>query len=75
MFQNVKILLTLVGVCFLGICYDGVSLPIRESMTMTEDYHNKTDDFWKKHLKSEVYHICRQKGTEAPGSGQYDHFL
>lgn len=42
---------------------------------MTTDYKNKTDEFWKKHLQPDVYHICRQKGTEMAGSGKYDHFF
>lgn len=41
---------------------------------MTVDYKSQPDEFWKKHLKPEVYHICRKKGTEAAGSGEYDHF-
>jgi peptide-methionine (R)-S-oxide reductase len=46
----------------------------QEDITMTIDYHNQSNEFWKKHLKPEVYHICRQKGTEPAGSGKYDHF-
>lgn len=42
---------------------------------MPIDYHIKTDEFWKTHLQPEVYHICRQKGTEPAGSGKYDHFF
>lgn len=41
---------------------------------MTVDYMNKPDEFWKTHLKPEVYNICRKKGTERAGSGQYDKF-
>ena len=41
---------------------------------MTTEYKSKSDDFWKQHLQPEVYNICRQKGTEAPRSGKYDHF-
>jgi len=40
----------------------------------TIDYKNKSDDFWKQNLQTEVYNICRQKGTELPGSGKYNHF-
>jgi peptide-methionine (R)-S-oxide reductase len=29
---------------------------------------------WKKRLTPEQYHILREKGTEAPGTGKYDHF-
>jgi peptide-methionine (R)-S-oxide reductase len=50
-------------------------MTIRKDVDMTIDYMNKPDEFWKKHLKPEVYNICRQKGTEAPRSGKYDHFF
>ena len=38
------------------------------------DFKNKTPEYWKKHLKPEVYRICRESGTEPAGSGQYDKF-
>ncbi len=35
----------------------------------------KTDAEWRKELTPQQYHIMREKGTEAPGSGEYDlHF-
>jgi peptide-methionine (R)-S-oxide reductase len=33
-----------------------------------------TDEQWKERLTKEQYHILRKKGTEAPGTGKYDHF-
>lgn len=42
--------------------------------SMTFQYKNKNDAFWKKHLNADTYNICRLKGTEAPRSGQYDKF-
>ena len=32
------------------------------------------EDEWKKILSPEVYHIAREKGTEAPGSSMYEDF-
>lgn len=39
-------------------------LSSQEDEKMAEGYKNKTDGFWKKHLKPEVYNICRHKGFE-----------
>lgn len=33
-----------------------------------------SDAEWKKRLTKEQYYILRQEGTEAAGSGKYDHF-
>lgn len=35
--------------------------------------YNKTDAEWKKILTPEQYEILRKKGTEAPGTGEYNH--
>lgn len=36
---------------------------------------NKTEEQWKKELSPEQYRILREKGTEYPGSGEYNnHF-
>lgn len=32
-----------------------------------------TEEEWKKKLTSEQYHVLREKGTEAPGTGKYVH--
>ncbi|HET9441099.1 MAG TPA: peptide-methionine (R)-S-oxide reductase MsrB [Longimicrobiales bacterium] len=33
----------------------------------------KSEEEWKRELTPEKYHIMREKGTEAPGTGEYYH--
>jgi peptide-methionine (R)-S-oxide reductase len=40
---------------------------------MSMDKINKTEEEWKKDLTPEQYRILREKGTEAPGTGEYYH--
>lgn len=46
-----------------------------EKEDMTEYKVQKTDEEWRKELTPEQYHVLREKGTERPGTGEYNlHF-
>ena len=47
---------------------------MQKKVDLTMDYTQKDDAFWKKKLSPERYHICRNAGTETPGSGYYNDF-
>ncbi len=36
-----------------------------------DDTKTQPEDFWKKKLTDEEYHVCREGGTEAPFSGRW----
>jgi peptide-methionine (R)-S-oxide reductase len=40
---------------------------------ISDDKMPKTDAEWREVLTSEQYHVLREKGTEPPGTGEYEH--
>jgi methionine-R-sulfoxide reductase len=44
-----------------------------KTKTPMETSYQKTDAEWKKILTPEQYNILREKGTERPGTGEYNH--
>ncbi len=51
------------------------SNPLKNTITMQNDFKQKSDEEWKKILTEEQYYILRGKGTERPWTGKYnEHF-
>lgn len=41
---------------------------------MTDEHKNKFDDaYWREQLDDQTFYVARQKGTERPYTGRFDH--
>jgi methionine-R-sulfoxide reductase len=70
-FMPISLLLCL---CHLALCQTATkSKKTDNTIKPMDTNYNKTDAEWKKALTPEQYEILRKKGTEAPGTGEYNH--
>lgn len=71
-FISIPLLLCL---CHLASCQTATNSKKSDNTTTKpmDTSYNKTDAEWKKILTPEQYDILRKKGTEAPGTGEYNH--
>jgi peptide-methionine (R)-S-oxide reductase len=73
-FGKMKQVITLVMLCTFGLAAcqttPGAGSPknIKQMSEVT-----KSEEEWKKTLTPDQYHILREKGTEAPGTGEFNH--
>ncbi|MDP5021322.1 MAG: peptide-methionine (R)-S-oxide reductase MsrB [Rickettsiaceae bacterium] len=61
------------SICFI-VLLNSVRAVDQEEYMSSFDFREQTDDFWKKHLPTDVYNICRQSDTERAFTGKYDKF-
>ena len=64
----------LLCMCYIASCQTAPNSKKSDNTIKAMDTnYNKTDAEWKKTLTPEQYEILRKKGTEAPGTGEYNH--
>jgi peptide-methionine (R)-S-oxide reductase len=64
------------GFCLRSKASDFFSFPLNAKMfwetTLMGEKVQKTDAEWRQTLTPEQYHVARRKGTEPPGTGEYE---
>lgn len=74
LFIKYRLLITLITVIFYNLTVFAKDLNYANSSVDSFDYKVQPESFYKKYLDSDVYYICRERGTEKAFSGQYDKF-
>ncbi len=74
--NSIPTLLTL-SLALIGTCVScqttGSTNPTNQKQKIMSAEIQKTEEEWKKILSPEQYYILREKGTERPGTGEYNH--